>query len=336
MSASDTITQLTTRGPRLAKLVDRHGRITGYDRARIFDAVERPLADLDDLHALLLRVLPQARTCVIRGSVIAGPERRGIRRLLHIDPKTGELPTLLDVPRQWLATDVDTVARPDGIPVADIAGQAGEVIRRLPDGFSGAACIAQATGGAGFKPGIRLRLWHWLSRPTTGAELKLWFRDAPVDRAIFSAAQCIYTAAPVLADGVVDPVPERIIRLPGTAVVQVPSPAALAPPPPPRMVSSATAQTAADRIERIIERQIHRVSCAPDGSKHPTLRAAARTIGGVIAQTNLSESSVIQKLVSAAKQAGAECLDTAEDTAAWGIANGRQRPLHVGGTDAGR
>jgi hypothetical protein len=89
--------------------------------------------------------------------------------------------------------------------------------------------IVQATASHAVKRGIHLRLWYWLSRPTTGVELKAWLRDATVDPAVFGAAQIIYTAAPIFIDRA-DPLPQRLIEMPGVDVVSTPAPEDVKPP----------------------------------------------------------------------------------------------------------
>src|SRR5207237_9083001 len=88
----------------------------------------------------------------------------------------------------------------------------------LPTEFNDCEAIWQLTSSAGIKPGIRMRLWFWLTEPRTIAEMKLWLdpvlafpskRDDPkriVDYATFTPSQPIYAAAPVIANGAEDPV----------------------------------------------------------------------------------------------------------------------------------
>ena len=87
----------------------------------------------------------------------------------------------------------------------------------LPPTFTGAACIVQATASHGIKPGARLRLWFWCDRSLSGAECKRWLGKVPVDHSVFGAAQPIYTAAPVFADGAAEHLPCRLLALPGRA-----------------------------------------------------------------------------------------------------------------------
>ena len=218
------ITVMHARGRRLTKLIHADGSTTGYDDARTFDALEIVVRDLDHLAAILLTLLPCWDRCIVRGSLIGGSPAVGIRRLLHPDPKTDDQPTLYEVPRRYVAIDVDgdAIHRPPEIPATDIAGCARIAITHLPPEFHGRACIAVATGSHGLKPGIRLRLWYWLAGAATRPVLQAWFMDRPgIDMATFRPVQPCYTAAPVLADGVADPVPDRLVALPGEPNVRI-------------------------------------------------------------------------------------------------------------------
>src|SRR5206468_9468958 len=106
------------------------------------------------------------------------------------------------------------LALPDGVAADDLPRCAAVAIAQLPPEFRDVRCIAQATASHTFKPGIRLRLWYWLDRAISGAEVKRWLAGATVDHAIFGAAQIIYTAGPIF-DGTRDPLSNRIISLPG-------------------------------------------------------------------------------------------------------------------------
>ena len=330
---SDTITILKARGRRLAKLIERPDRIIGYDSAKTFDATQRRLTGLADLERLVVILLRRPDCCVVRGGLIDGPTRQNIRRLIYVDPETGDAPTLRDVPRRWLALDLDRVDRDATIPAHDVARCAAAAVRGLPVPFWRAALVAQATASHGIKPGMRLRLWFWLSRPTSGDELKRWLRAYPVDRSVFSAAQINYTAAPVLAAGVVDPVPHRVVRLPGADVVQVPDPSELMPPPRPAPSASQPIDPAKadDEARQIIATVLFRLSGAPDGEKHYRLRTAGYTIGGLLAATGTSFDAALRQLIDSAKAAGKiEDETNLETTAKWALERGRDNPLKVG------
>jgi hypothetical protein len=210
-------------------------RTETYSQARHLDISTVPLDGLDAVASLLGRLIGDPRAAVMRGELIDPARHLGVRRLLYPDRKTGEAPTFRDVPRCWAALDIEGIARPAEVAVTDLVGCTAVAIARLPAAFSTARVVAQATASHGIKPDIRLRLWFWLSRPTSGDELKRWLKGTPSDPAVFSAVAPIYTAAPVFMGGMADPLPCRLAQLPGAAAVTVPPPEALAPPPePPR------------------------------------------------------------------------------------------------------
>ena len=176
-SSSDSITIIRARrGRRLAKRIGGDGTITDFDRPYRFDLIERSAANLDALAVLLQKLLDRPDCAVVRGAVSDPARTVNVRRLAYRDDETGDEPTLRDVPHQWLALDMEGVARPDDVRTDDLARCAGEAVGRLPGAFHGARGIAQATASHGIKPGCRVRLWYWLSRPTTGTELFQSFR----------------------------------------------------------------------------------------------------------------------------------------------------------------
>jgi hypothetical protein len=212
---ADTITVLRARrGKRLTKMIRTDGTIEGYDSAFVFDLISHPVADLDALHQLLRRLLFQPDRAVVRGVPIDRARCTEVRRLAYRDKDTGDEPTLRAAPHRWLALDLDGVERPESVPAADIAGCAAEAILQLPVAFHGVRCIVQASGSHGIKPGVRLRLWYWLDRLATGEELTRWLHGTPADPSVFRVVQPIYTAAPVLAPGVNDHLPQRIVDVP--------------------------------------------------------------------------------------------------------------------------
>lgn len=214
----------------LAKRRHADGTVTDYDTVRTVNLYPETVTGLAGLHALLLRLLDEPRCCVLRGEPVTGGPMRRVRRLLHPCPHTGDAPTLQEVPRKWTAVDLDGIDLPDGIEPRDLAACARAARRVLPPEFRNAAAIVQATAGHGIKTGARLRWWAWLSRPTTGAALGAWFAGCEVDHATFRPAQPIFTARPIFDAGMPDPVPDRLLMLPGARdVVPVPAPALLRP-----------------------------------------------------------------------------------------------------------
>ncbi len=111
-------------------------------------------------------------------------------------------------------------SRPD--PLLDPETASAPSLRRLPPAFRDVSCGWQVSASAGFKPGYRLRTWHWLDHPCTGAELKIWLKPAIerrlVDPVTLVEAQPHYLAVTVV--GGADPCPQRfgVLRLAKDAV----------------------------------------------------------------------------------------------------------------------
>lgn len=318
----DKITILRARGGRLAKYIRADGSVVGYDQAKTFDFSERQVADLAELHAVL-RDLAGLADCAIVRAAIADPSRtRRERRLLHQDGD--DLPTLLDVPRQWVALDFDGLTLPPNHPADDVFSCAVAAILTLPAAFRGCAAIAQATASHGRKPGGHLRLWYWLDRPATSAELAFWLRGVPhLDRASFSAAQVIYVANPVFEPPQVDPLPRRLVLLGGPETVRVPPAETLRPPPPPAPKSppdlgnSRSARYAAAALQAASIR----IRSAPVGGRHAAILRESRGLGRLVAAGTLPESAAVSAIASAARAAGK--VDQNEISAAlhWGFAH---------------
>lgn len=193
--------------------------------ARNYSIGEGPFAvrtfsvDSLDAVAALVGACP-SNAFVVRGFPVSDtiPYRR------HV-PRPGEPPTLKPQGHRWLAIDVDA---PGPLPRTDIPAMAAEARALLPEAFHGARMFALATSSAGIKPGIRVRLWTWLSREVSDKEVKEWLRPVaqpkgPVDLAIYTPSQPCYCAPPAF-EGVEDPFATlpRTAWLDGTPEVQVP------------------------------------------------------------------------------------------------------------------
>jgi len=319
---TDSLTVLRARGRRLAKLVHPGGRAEPYDSARRFDMHRMTVADLDALARVLARLLHRPDCCAIRGAPIGLDQAEPVRRLLYTCRKTGELPTVAEQPRQWLALDMEGIPLPPEVPASALAQCAALAIARLPSAFAGVRCVVQATAGHGFKPDLRLRLWFWCSRPMDGGELKRWLRGTPADPSVFGAVQPIYTAAPLFAPGCTDPLPERMAMLDGTALVRPPSAAALAPAAlTPRPCKSGTVHcgTGAAYARAALVRAVARITGG--GPRHPAIISEARSLARLIPAGLLTERELRAVLEAAAMQAGKD--DAAEITACitWGLAH---------------
>jgi hypothetical protein len=304
---SDAITIVRARGRRLAKLVHPSGLIEDYDAVRTVDLFEQQLRDLAELARLLCKLQRRPDCCIVRGAILDRTRVRGVRRLRYDDPETGDKATLREVPHRWAALDIDKLERPAGIAADDIAAGGEVATAALPAPFRSAAAIVQATASAGFKPGLRLRLWFWLARPVSGQELKYWLRAAPVDPACFLPVQVIYTAAPIFAGGARDPLKDlRTVRRNGADIVPVPLADQLSPPPPPKPkpLPKRDDSRAASFAFAALSSAATRIAGAGEGHRHPTLMAEACRLARLINARLLSRSEVRDVLIGAARAAG--------------------------------
>jgi hypothetical protein len=317
--SADTFTILQARC-RLAKTISP-GRIQGFDSPKHYNLAEEPFSSLAGLNDLLGWLLPRRDLCVVRGAILDPTRTRGVRRLLHPDPKTGDEPTLTDVPQAWVALDCDGIPAPEGIDRRDL--EACGILARLtmPEAFHGAACIVQATAGHLIKPGLRLRLWFLLERGLTGAECQRWLRGVPgVDPSTLRAAQVTYTAAPLFID-MTDPLPRRLAMLPGLETVACPTEPELQPPArpaadPSRVVTAASS----DRYVRAaLTRACSNIATAPVDSRHPTAVAEAWGLARFVVAGLMTADEVIRAVDGALEQAGKPKGEGAK-IAAWAVA----------------
>ena len=316
---SDAITILQARGRRLAKGIVADGTIIGYDSARTFDMHEREVSNLDYMHKLLADLATRRDCCVVRGAIADPSRTRGARRLLHDDGE--DRATLRDVPRRWCALDIDGAPLPKGVDTSDIFSCGIAALLTLPASFHGAACLAQATGSHGLKRGMHLRLWCWLSRPTTGAELAQWLRGVPhLDRTSFRPAQITYTASPIFEAGT-DILKTRLVLVPGPGAVRVPPPEALRPPPPPppRPMPRLETHASSNYARVALVNAATRVMTAGEGSRHRTILAEARSLRRLVDAGAVSEAHAREVIETAARHAGKS--DGREIAGLWGWAS---------------
>lgn len=82
------------------------------------------------------------------------------------------------------------------------------------------------------------------------------------------------------------------------------------------------------RLDGLSKAIIGRVASAPDGAKHYTLRNAALSLGGIQEAANLSDSDAVKMLLNALN-GSVQDWKVAEETALWGLKNGRLKPLEL-------
>lgn len=220
---------MTDNGVVLCKWItaDRSDTIAAAE-GYTYDAREVHVENLRRLLTLLRRVAQSRHSMIVRGTLIDGPEQKGILRRRISQPH--EPATIRDGGRLWICVDVEKVPLPDGVDIHDLPACARILIPKLPPEFHGVTCIAQASSGHGVKRGkdgryeIRLHLWFWLSRPVLGMEAKAWLtgRDF-VDISVFWPEHILYTAPPLFKDGKPDHIRPRYVMVPSDRdVVTVP------------------------------------------------------------------------------------------------------------------
>ena len=86
---------------------------------------------------------------------------------------------------------------------------------------------------------------------------------------------------------------------------------------------------AAPRIAETVARVLARLEMAGPGQKHDRLRAAARTLGGLMDEAGFSAADAERVLMDAVRRAGGnEVVErNARATIAWGLERGRSAPL---------
>lgn len=86
------------------------------------------------------------------------------------------------------------------------------------------------------------------------------------------------------------------------------------------------------RPQAMVRRALDRVAGAAEGHRHRTLRAAARTIGGLLHTVDLSRSRAAELLLDAIVRAGGAAVDQRNATATirYGLDQGAASPLTLG------
>lgn len=196
-----TILTTTTANAVLAKTITQTAEgwsKADYAQAFHYDVATFPVNDIADLSELLTELEGQERSCVIRGKLIDGMTGEDVLRRIYPDSETGEPAYFEAAPAQWLCCDFDHTQAPD----ADMTNEARleHLIQTLPAYFHNTSYHYQWSSSAGLDGWkvLKCHLWFWLSRPITDADLKMvaTFQKWPCDKALMSAVQVHYTAAP--------------------------------------------------------------------------------------------------------------------------------------------
>ncbi len=215
---TDYITVLSVRYPRDAVMTKRLHRATNgvidksnYDNATKFDVQKIGINDLADLCGVLFDVSKQPNKVAIRGLPIT--RHYDVYRRLH-----GDQAAFAADPggHHWLFADFDEVPLPIFLdPDDDPEIILGYLVRLLPPAFHNASFYWQWSCGHGLdRRSLRAHLFFWCSEKHTDREYENWAKwingDAGwkiLDPAVCRTVQPNYVAAPILGEGVDDPVP---------------------------------------------------------------------------------------------------------------------------------
>ncbi|MFH5927038.1 hypothetical protein [Roseomonas xinghualingensis] len=317
------VTVLHAPGDRLRKIAS-HGAVTTPTPPRLFDVEMAHARDLSALLALLMRLDRDPARCIIRAAPTDRGHVRGVRRTLHPDAETGELPAFRDAPRAWAGLDVDSLPTPPDFGPRDLHAAAAAIRSALPPGLREAGMIVAATAGAGIKPGIRARAWFVLSRPCLGADLAAWLGGAVtgLDPSTLRPVQIHYTSRPSIIGGA-DPFPERLLMLDGPPATPPPLDAFRRPPAPPGIARWDSDPGHSNRAVERFAGLLRTVANAVNGQRHPTLFWAACRAGEMVAAGALGREAAADALASAVSDPGDARRHAANHkTARAGIARG--------------
>jgi hypothetical protein len=272
----------------------------------------------DRVYDMLEGMQGQPNMCILRGELINPPRVFGAHRRL-LEKKDGIAPTLKDVPRRWVALDFDSIDAPDGLDRHDLVACGKIAAQTLPKAFHGCRAIVHATSSHMIKPGIRIRLWYWLDRPTFGHELKRWLGKCVSDHSVLNAIEPIYCAAPLFEDPAMNPLKERLADMPGLPVVNVPASLAKKSQPgganrPPVKVPDT------DDIKDLV----YAVASQTEGNRNNNLFGCACKIGNAVGLGRMELQQAFDVLVEAALHSGLERQE-AEAT----VSSGLQAGVHA-------
>jgi len=215
----DILTVLTAKKPdgktRLAKRwTSLSEEPEPYGGAKWYTQRQVAVGGIDELHAVLEKLRPQSNSCVIRGDYIGDEKAAEVN-----DPD--RIPNLIlrrgsffdDKPHHWLMFDVDGYENGNFDPLTRSEDAFTEWVDTvLPECFTEISFVWHLSGRAGhpLTTGLRGHVWFWLRDPIDSWSLKNWARTLPVDRSVFNTVQAHYTADPIMAPGIQDPVMARM------------------------------------------------------------------------------------------------------------------------------
>jgi len=195
----DTITVLTSDKVALRKVYDSSkGEAVLRGQATSYDVSIENVSNFDELCDIFASLSKDKSSAIIRGEL--RPEFLG-----------SEVPNRNEYfsahPRQWAIIDIDGLSYEGDINDLDSIFEL--VLSKLPIEFRNTAFWFNFSSNMGLKPGIRVHLGFWLSRPCTDTEMKAWLKESEADDRVYAPNQLLLTCAPVFPVDVEDPVKQR-------------------------------------------------------------------------------------------------------------------------------
>lgn len=219
----DSLTVLTcTPGHRCAKLYEAiDKKPLPYDAGFLFGVESVPVASLDDLAEALdsLRAMPACMVIRDRLRADARPAPNGLFARRRVDRPNDPAP--FEAAEHCFAMfDADQTTT--AFDPSDCAGSVERWRATLPAALQGAAMVFQFSASQHLSATVRGHAWVWLAQPVGGIPLARWSTRNGLDPAVFHAVQPLYTADPLFAEGLADPLELRaLVRLGGNEAVEL-------------------------------------------------------------------------------------------------------------------
>lgn len=264
-----------------------------YNAGSLTDPGSVPISGIDQLAAALDRLRQIPNAYVIRGELRPGTPTPCVRRSKQpTDP-------FEERARHWVMIDVDSLPDTDGTFASDPASAAAGVRASLDPAFRNARCYWHASSSAGIKPGIRLHLWFWCSRPVESVEWRQWAKQwrLVVDTSVYRTVQPHYTADPTLAFP--DPMAARSGILAGEPEVTVPA----------IVGANDSIRALADQT---LDRALRKIRAAKEGDRNNTLYSQAARVAAFAPLLGDRARSALEAAALETRMGATEAIGTIE------------------------
>lgn len=210
-----------TEGHRCAKLYTDPGqKPEPYDAGYLFTPHRVVVASLAELAEQLETLRRSPRCMLIRDALRADaqPSPLGLVARRRVD-RPGDPAPFEHAAHHWAMFDADATAAP--FDPADPQGSVTRWKAALPGPLAKAKAIFQFSASQHLSPTVRGHLFVWLAEPLGNVPLARWSIRNGLDPAVFHAVQPLYTADPLFAEGIVDPLePRALVMLDGAELCE--------------------------------------------------------------------------------------------------------------------